>query len=277
MTRILVGAVLVAALLFGTFWSPLTCVVLYGLICGVCIWEFLGVAIKGNNSTREQIRRVYGTLVGLIPYVLTALYYGGHLEQIVLSDILVTVFLILFVSFIFELFAKAEQPFMNVAYILLAMFYIGGPMTMIQYIAFHGGGFHPGTVFGMFGLVAVNDSFAYLIGSRIGKRPFFNRISPNKTLEGFIGGVVMTMLLAPLFPYVLGELSVQHWVALAGLAAVFGTAGDLTESMFKRSMKIKDTSNILPGHGGFLDRFDALLFLVPFVAFYLSYFKPVFQ
>jgi phosphatidate cytidylyltransferase len=118
---------------------------------------------------------------------------------------------------------------------------------------------------GILGLNWINDTFAYLTGSLIGKTPFFPRISPKKTWEGTLGGIFFTVIIAWGISYYLNVYTPNQWVAIAASVAIFGTLGDLIESMLKRSVGVKDSGNIMPGHGGFLDRFDSFVFLLPFV------------
>ena len=131
-------------------------------------------------------------------------------------------------------------------------------------------GFTPNIVAGMLFLTWANDSFAYIIGSKIGKTPFFLRISPKKTWEGTIGGAVMCLLTSAIIAQFFTQLSLTNWVIIGAIIAVFGTIGDLVESLLKRSVGVKDSGSFMPGHGGFLDRFDAFIFCIPFVYFYLS-------
>jgi phosphatidate cytidylyltransferase len=118
-------------------------------------------------------------------------------------------------------------------------------------------------------LTWMNDTGAYLVGSNFGRRMLFPRISPKKTWEGTIGGVVITFITAASFCAFSGELRLFDWMVLAAFVSVFGTLGDLVESMLKRSVGVKDSGNLLPGHGGVLDRFDAFIFVLPFAAAYL--------
>ena len=118
-----------------------------------------------------------------------------------------------------------------------------------------------------------NDTGAYLIGSVIGKTPLFPRISPKKTWEGSLGGVAVTFIIAWLLSIYTQELTLQTWLVLAGIVSVFGSTGDLIESMLKRSLGVKDSGTIMPGHGGFLDRFDAFMYMIPFAAAYLLWIR----
>ena len=136
-------------------------------------------------------------------------------------------------------------------------------------IAFRMGAFHPNIIFGLLLLTWANDTGAYLIGSQIGRTKLFPRISPKKTWEGSLGGVLVAFMTAYLLSLFFKDLVLKDWLILAFLVSIFGSIGDLVESMLKRSLKIKDSGNLLPGHGGMLDRFDAFLFLLPFAAAYL--------
>ncbi len=129
---------------------------------------------------------------------------------------------------------------------------------------FSGETYSPWRVFGLLGLVWTNDTMAYFVGSQLGKRKLFERISPKKTWEGFIGGGLCTVLMAWGVSHYVPEFTQMQWIMLAVVAAVFGTLGDLVESMLKRSLNIKDSGKLLPGHGGLLDRFDAFLLAIPF-------------
>ena len=136
-------------------------------------------------------------------------------------------------------------------------------------IGFNNGKFSPNIVFGLLALTWMNDTGAYLVGSQIGKHKLFPRISPKKTWEGSTGGVVFTFVLAYILSLLFDDLRLVDWMFLAAIVGTFGSIGDLIESMLKRSLKIKDSGNLLPGHGGILDRFDAFIFLLPFAAAYL--------
>ena len=121
----------------------------------------------------------------------------------------------------------------------------------------------------MFILVWVNDSFAYLIGKNFGKTKLLERISPNKTVEGFLGGMLFSFIGAWVLSHYFTNLSFVNWFAFAAIVSTFGVLGDLIESMFKRQAGVKDSSNFIPGHGGFLDRLDSIIFSAPFIFIYL--------
>ena len=124
-------------------------------------------------------------------------------------------------------------------------------------------------IFGVLLLIWSNDTGAYLVGSQLGRHKLMPRISPKKTWEGFVGGVIIAQLIGWAISTYIKDFSLQDWLIIAGITSVFGTMGDLVESMLKRSFDVKDSGSLLPGHGGFLDRFDAFIFLLPFVAAYM--------
>ncbi|MCB0675374.1 MAG: phosphatidate cytidylyltransferase, partial [Saprospiraceae bacterium] len=177
--------------------------------------------------------------------------------------------LILSGLFILELFAAAPRPFDNVARLALVIAYIGLPIALLDWIAFRGGSYDLTLPLGLLLLTWISDTAAYLVGSRFGRRLLFPRISPKKTWEGTVGGGLLTIGLSLLFAELLGELSSGQWAVLALLVVIFGSLGDLVESMLKRSRGVKDSGTLLPGHGGVLDRFDAFIFLLPWAAAYL--------
>ena len=187
---------------------------------------------------------------------------------------------ILFLSFIFliiELFLKSELPFNNVALIVFSLVYLAIPFSLLTFFSYSKANeFSPNVVAGILFLTWANDSFAYLVGSKIGKTPFFLRVSPKKTWEGTIGGGIFCMATAAIIAQFFTQLTLQDWLIIGGIIAVFGTIGDLVESLLKRSVGVKDSGSFMPGHGGFLDRFDAFVFCIPFVYFYLSVIKHLF-
>lgn len=173
--------------------------------------------------------------------------------------------MLVFFIFIAELFSKSEKPFENLGWKTVAVFWITVPMILTNKIYFDQGA---PFILAMFMIFWVYDSFCYIFGSLIGKTKLFERISPKKTVEGMIGGLVVTMAVAyfaNLIPYLQNHSRVE-WMILAFFICIAATFGDLVESLLKRSLGIKDSGNIMPGHGGFLDRMDAYFFVVPVVA-----------
>jgi phosphatidate cytidylyltransferase len=174
-----------------------------------------------------------------------------------------------------------ERPFDSLAHTFFSILYTAAPFSLFPFAAFshtgleplvqmNGVGFSPGIPVGFFLLLWTNDTGAYLVGSAIGKHRLFERISPKKSWEGFFGGMLLTLLVACLIGSWLGVADTTGWMIIAVIISLAGTAGDLLESMLKRSLGLKDSGTILPGHGGFLDRFDSVVVSFPLVYLYIA-------
>jgi phosphatidate cytidylyltransferase len=174
-----------------------------------------------------------------------------------------------------ELFGSAKNVF-RIPPVLMALLYVSVPCFILMLMASlrwedkYYLDFIPQRVLGMIFFIWVNDTGAYLVGSFIGKNKMFERISPGKTWEGTLGGVLICLGLSFVMVKIFPQLGLGDWMAVSALVAVFGTIGDLVESMFKRLAGVKDSGQIMPGHGGVLDRFDSLIFAAPFVFAYLA-------
>ncbi len=186
----------------------------------------------------------------------------------------VTIPIFVFLLFIVELYSKSEKPFENIGWKTVAIFWIVVPVILTTNIYFQQGGFF---ILAMFMSIWMYDSFAYICGSLLGKHKLFERISPKKTVEGMVGGMLITMLVysfANKIPQ-LQMFSRVEWMVLALVTMVAATFGDLVESLLKRSLNVKDSGQIMPGHGGFLDRLDSFYVAVPFVAMTLWMFTQI--
>jgi phosphatidate cytidylyltransferase len=175
------------------------------------------------------------------------------------------------------LYGKQRDPVTHSAYIFLGHFYITLPLSLVNWVAFSigsDGGVHyePVWLLALFVFIWANDTGAYITGSLFGKHRLFERISPKKSWEGFAGGLFFAGAASGVFAFFRPETPVYHWVGLAMAVAVFATWGDLIESQMKRTLNLKDSGKTLPGHGGFLDRFDSLLLAVYALLFYLQIF-----
>ncbi len=268
------AVVFVAVMLAGLYGGKFAFIALFGLVTALCLWEYFGLTMPKENS-KDTSRKLIGLVLGMIPFVLASATQLGYLTW-TNPSILLTVLLYfsaIFLVFIFELFANSKLPYTNLGLLFLGIIYIGIPFAALDIIAIHQGQYFPNTVLGLLLLTWANDTGAYLLGSQIGKTPLFPRISPKKTWEGTLSGVFVTFLVAWLLSYLFKEQSLLQWEVLALIVVVFGSIGDLVESMLKRSLNIKDSGTFLPGHGGFLDRFDAFIFLIPFAAAYLTWIR----
>lgn len=218
--------------------------------------------------TDEAIKpsRVWGLLLGALVFGL----YAGYALDIIPANYMLLSIPLGAVVFISALYRKQEKPFLSIAYTLLGVVYVVLPFLAFFGLAFVAEGYHYGVPLGFMLMLWANDTGAYLVGKFIGKHRLFERISPKKTWEGFFGGVVLAFAVSLVLAHYLPVLATWQWVGMALLVSVFGTFGDLVESMLKRSQQVKDSGVILPGHGGLLDRFDGLLLAAPVVLVFLK-------
>lgn len=244
-------------------WSSYSFLALFLLITILGLWEFYRLAEKDNNARPQKI---FATIAGAILFLSFALSaFNESLRYLIIN------LPVLFLPFITELYTKSEKPFTNIAYTLLGVFYIALPFALWNLMIIHGNNYTPHLLLGYFFILWSNDTGAYLAGMSLGKHKLFERISPKKTWEGFTGGGCLSLLIAYLISFYFKEIRVMDWMAIAAIVVVFGSLGDLSKSLLKRSINVKDSGNILPGHGGIIDRFDALLLSSPFIFSYLYF------
>ena len=268
--RTITGVIFVAAIVI-SFLNPLAMVFLFALVTGMTIWEFCGLV---NEREDVQVNRFISTVAGVYLFLAMA----GHCSGRVDSD---TVFIPYLITIIYlmvaELYLKAKDPINNWAYTMLPQMYIALPFSMLNVLAFpQAGAYSPVLPLSVFVFLWMNDSGAYLCGSLLGRHKLFPRVSPGKSWEGSIGGGILVVGVAVLIWYLLemyfpgeSKMNALHWAGLGVTVTVFGTWGDLVESLFKRTLGIKDSGNVLPGHGGMLDRFDSSLLAIPAAVVYL--------
>lgn len=263
---VLLGVVLAAALLGKYAYGALLLV-----IVSVGLAEFYRLAKA--SGTQPQVNM--GTFAGVILFctsfhIFEQLYDGYPLSMELIVGLLLSLLLYLFLIFVVEVFRAKEHPLRNVAVTIMSLIYVSLPMSLMLFIPLMlGGGVWRAEAF-LFYLFIVwgNDVFAYLVGVSIGRHRMCERISPKKSWEGFVGGVLGAMAMGALGNVVVGG-GYALWLGLAAIVAISSVLGDLVESMFKREAGVKDSGNIMPGHGGILDRFDALLVSIPFAFIYL--------
>lgn len=255
-----VGILVVAILLNGVFLP-----IVLGLIMMLGIAEFLNL-FKHSTTTTIKPSKLIGIIGGLVLYTVVLLN-GNELLHI---DVISLIVPIIFIPFISILFSKNKNPLIDLSVTFFSWIYVLIPILLIAEIsAFQVDGLPAWTfVLGLFILVWTNDTFAYLAGISFGKHKLFERISPKKTWEGFFGGLLFTLLIAYLYAFFTQSETV-FWVCAAVLIAPTSVFGDLIESRFKRLADVKDSGTLIPGHGGILDRIDALLYAAPF--FYLLF------
>lgn len=273
-TRTITGLTFGAVMISGCLYSPISCTILFLLITILCLWELSGhVLVQGETTGINSLRQgAFVALGSFFPFI-TAIYCIGETTSAFSAVYFFPISV--FCLFLLELFGKSARPFENLAFITLGIFYIGAPFSLLIWIcsspieAF--GNVGNQFILAMLFMVWASDVFAYLLGSKIGKNKMFPRISPNKTWEGTLSGVAGAILTGYLCSLLFNDLTfpLAFWIGMACICTIFGILGDLVESMLKRSLGIKDSGNLLPGHGGFLDRFDAFIFVIPFVYTYV--------
>lgn len=182
---------------------------------------------------------------------------------------------IIFGIFIIELYRNRPQPIANIGYTILGIIYVAVPFTLLHELSYYanfefGNTYNYDILLGYFFVLWANDTGAYLVGRKIGKTKLFERISPKKTWEGSIGGVVLGLIIGYVNSILFPEIDLIIWLGIALIIVIFGSLGDLVESLFKRSLNIKDSGKLLPGHGGVLDRFDGIFISAPMVYTFLK-------
>lgn len=263
--RILAGAVFVGLLLGGILINQYTFLSIFILITLLSLYEFYGLIEKNAGV---KISKLWGMGAGAILVVASFLYFS---TGVTIGVALYIAFMMLI--FVGELYLKREDPIKSLAYTVLGQMYIAVPFSLACYLAYahSSGDYHFLYILAVLVFIWVNDSFAYLTGMAFGKHRLFERISPKKSWEGFIGGAIFAMAVSYVFYYFFGELSVLSWMGFAAVTVVAGTWGDLIESLLKRTLGVKDSGNMIPGHGGILDRLDSTLLAIPSVVVYLLF------
>lgn len=206
-----------------------------------------------------QISKEIGIFIGIFIFVLLV---GISMKLLPILAI-IFIFPLFFTLVLVELWKKHANPILNISVLVFGIIYVVVPFYLTIDLNLRNTSYLPPVV-GMFFLIWTNDTFAYIFGTLLGKTKLFERISPNKTWEGTVGGIIMTLLVGYIFGQFINEGSTLFWMIAAAIIAPCAIFGDLLESLFKRSLQIKDSGSILPGHGGILDRFDAAFFSIPF-------------
>ena len=256
---ILVGCILLTPISFG---------ILFALISALSVYEFGQLMDK---SKQVAINKKITSLAGAYLFLAVMAFCTGATDaQVFLPYLLLLLYLM-----ITELYLKKENPLENWAFTMLSQLYIALPFALLNILAFHNDvasssvSYNPVLPLSVFVFIWLSDTGAYCVGSLIGKHRLFERISPKKSWEGSIGGGVFSIASSLVFAHYFPFLHLAEWMGLAFTVVVFGTWGDLTESLMKRQLGIKDSGNILPGHGGMLDRFDSALMAIPAAVIYL--------
>jgi phosphatidate cytidylyltransferase len=260
-TGILGSAGIITAICLGewTYFLVFLIIVLFTLL------EFY--KLVGLDGLAPQ--KAYGTLCGVLIYCLSFFIEKGSLP----GKYYILIFPLISCVYMIKLYKKFERkPFTNIAFTFLGIFYVAIPFALLNIAVYEDGQYNYEIIFGCLFILWASDTGAYFAGTRFGKRKLFERISPKKSWEGFIGGAVLALIFVFGLSRFFESLTLQQWIIVGIIIIIGGTFGDLIESLLKRSIEIKDSGDSLPGHGGFLDRFDGLLISAPFIVAYLEIF-----
>lgn len=272
-TRSITGILYVAIMVTG-FLQSVNMIVVFALITGLATWEFTGLV---NEYKHVNVNRRITTVAGVYFFLAVAGVNSGAIQT---NAVFVPYLLTIIYLFINGLYTKSDDSVNDWAYTMLSQMYIALPLSTINVIAFRQAAdglnyYYYLLPLSIFIFLWTNDTGAYCTGSLFGKHKLFPRISPAKSWEGSIGGGILVLIVASVMYFIesqgenLSGLNLIEWLGLGLVVVVFGTWGDLVESLLKRTLGIKDSGNILPGHGGILDRIDSSLMAIPASVVYL--------
>ena len=268
--RAITGLIFVAVLVGCIIGSPLSFGLLFCIISAMATAEFCNLMNKQEGVKMNRNICVLGSITMFLCFF----YYGMNPAQ---TGIFIPYLIIIIYLMISELYLKKENPLNSWAYAMLSQLYVGLPFALLNVLAFQSNGTDSGSAYqfilplSIFIFNWINDTGAYCTGMLLGKHPLFKRISPKKSWEGSIGGATFSIAGAFVLAHFFPIMPTIAWVGMGLTVVVFGTWGDLTESLMKRHLGIKDSGNILPGHGGMLDRFDSAIMAIPAAVVYLYF------
>lgn len=263
--RIIAAVIGVAIIITGIFYSAYTFWLVFLFLSVMTQYEFYKlVGLNGNLPLS-----IFGTICGSVLNALTFFIEKGDWP----FKFYYLIVPLLAITFFIKLYKRKDpKPFENLGYTFLGIIYVAVPFALVNEVAMEAHHYKPLLVLGILVILWVNDSGAYFVGTMMGKRKLFERISPKKTWEGLFGGAISSLIAALVFSKYYNSIDPWKWIVIAAIIVVTGTLGDLVESLFKRSIAIKDSGSFIPGHGGFLDRFDGLLLSMPFILTFLKIF-----
>ncbi len=262
------GIIFAGVLIASVFWSQFSLIGIFFLVTLIALHEYARL-VSGTGTARPAVFPLM--LTGGLVYLTLSLQATHWIDH----SFLLLIPILLALLFISSLFTRGQKSLLNALLGIGGIFYISMPfalLTMLGDPGLTGNNFKPWIIMGFFILMWVNDVFAYLSGSLLGRHPLYKSISPKKSWEGFIGGSAFTLIASyPVF-LMSGEFNWMHWGIIALIIVTFGTLGDLAESLLKRQANAKDSGHIMPGHGGILDRFDGVLLSAPAALYYIILF-----
>lgn len=265
--RLLTGIIFVIVLLGSIYQNEAASSILFFAIILLCQREFYAFFKKSDIKPQRNV----GTIGGLVFFMASVISFQASLS----FNTLFFIIPLIFVVFVFELFRNRPDPIANIGFTILGIIYVAVPFTLLHQISYFNNGafgteYNYEILIGYFFVLWANDTGAYLVGRKLGRTKLFERISPKKTWEGSMGGLFFGLLLGYVNSLLFTGLGTLTWMSLALIIVLFGSLGDLVESLFKRSLGIKDSGKILPGHGGVLDRFDGIFISAPMVYTFLK-------
>ena len=265
-TRGVAGVVYVVILLFGILYNKYAFITVFGLILVLALNEFYRLI---EDKTPHLISKLFNIISGTIIFISAYLF----LEEKTMLALPLAALIYLLALLVSAILINRSDIFNTIIYSAFGQLYITLPFCLLLLISYEYEMADPAYfyafILAIFVFIWVNDTFAYLTGVTMGKHKLLERISPKKTVEGFIGGIFFTMLAGVGFSFIFTEYTIFFWIGFAFIASIFGTLGDLFESLIKRTYKVKDSGQLIPGHGGILDRIDSLLFVIPAIYVYL--------
>ena len=258
---IIISAILASKIGYGI-------VMLIAAVGGVYEFYTITTGIRGVDEARTQKQRRVGMVVAFLAVLFSWVLHWRYTQ----ADLAVILPVVLFFFFLRALFSKNEKQFQQIAWDIVPVVYIILPVMLLSYIYFEKGALF---ALALLFLIWFYDSMCYICGSLFGRTKLIERISPGKTVEGFVGGMILSLVFVFFYDKILKFLSVKYgfmcweyshfqWLFIGFVTLIFATLGDLIESMLKRNAGVKDSGSVMPGHGGFLDRLDAILVAIPF-------------
>lgn len=256
-TRAGAGILYILVILIGILGGPISFLIVFGGVLCIGLFEFYRMVEK---DTSHDISKIFNIVMGLLIFMSVFLYIKD-INTIVLPVLILIYLLLLFAT---SIFIRREDILHGIIYSVFGQLYVTMPLSILMLTTEY-----QAPLLALFIFIWVNDTAAYFFGSLIGKNKLIEHISPKKSVEGFIAGIVFTLLAALVFNSLYPEFSIIFWLGYALIVTLFGTLGDLFESLIKRTCNVKDTGQLIPGHGGILDRIDSLLIAAPAIYLYM--------
>jgi len=263
--RLVTGLMGSAAIIFGVSYSEWIYFGIFLVICFFSLLEFYKLAGLDGMIPLKTLGTVSGVAIFILSFFIS--------QETISSRYYFLIFPLIAFVYVIKLYKKTEQkPFTNIAFTFLGVFYVAVPFALLNVATFEEGYYNYEIILGSLLILWASDSGAYFAGTLFGKHRLFERISPKKSWEGFWGGAALAIVMTYVLTLYFHSLTLTDWMIVSLIIIIGGTFGDLVESLLKRSIEIKDSGDSLPGHGGFLDRFDGLLISAPFIVAYLEIF-----